>query len=173
MDIVENSIKGQATLIKLSIKEDIQKNQLKIRIVDNGKGMPRNVLAKVKNPFVTSRTTRPVGLGISLFEAAANQCEGSLDIYSKEGLGTAVVAKFRYDHIDRAPLGDMPRTITSVVLGLGDADLVYEHALGDKKFTMDTREIRLMIGDKVPLDNIQVVSWIKNYVEDELKELCS
>jgi hypothetical protein len=38
---------------------------------------------------------------------------------------------------------------------------------------MDTREIRLMIGDKVPLDNIQVVSWIKNYVEDELKELCS
>ncbi|SHE68029.1 ATP-binding protein [Alkalibacter saccharofermentans] len=173
MDIVENSIRGEASLIKLSINEDIDKNLLRIRIVDNGKGIPKDVLENVKNPFVTSRTTRPVGLGISLFEAAAKQCEGSLDILSKVGIGTAVKVKFKYDHIDRAPLGDMPKTITSVVLGLNDANLIYEHTFGDKKFILDTREIRNMIGEKVPLDNIQVVSWIKNHVEEELNELCS
>lgn len=170
-DIIENALKAQADLVKLTITEDMENNFLSIKISDNGKGMSKEFRSKALDPFVTSRTTRPVGLGLSLFEAAAKRAGGSFRLLSKENLGTVVMARFQRDHIDRAPLGDMVSTIAAVVLSLGNADLIYEHRIGKRKFRMDTREFRKMLGEKVPLNNLEVVKWIKGYVRENLEEL--
>lgn len=170
-DIIENALKAEATLVKLSVIEDMEKNCLTIKISDNGKGMSREFRAKATDPFVTSRTTRPVGLGLSLFESAAKRAGGSFRLLSKENLGTVVTARFQRDHIDRAPLGDMVSTITAAVLSLGNADLVYVHKIGKGEFRMDTREFRRMLGDKVPLNDLEVIRWLKEYVGEHLKEL--
>ena len=101
LDIAKNSVKADSTLIEITIDENIDKNLLTIIIKDNGCGMSSEFLNRVKDPFTTTRTTRKVGMGIPLFELAANQAGGTLDIESELGKGTCVTATFVYDSIDR------------------------------------------------------------------------
>ncbi|QSX07978.1 ATP-binding protein [Alkalibacter rhizosphaerae] len=170
-DIIENALKAEATLVKLTIVEEPVQNKLLIKISDNGKGMPKEFRSRAMDPFTTSRTTRPVGLGLSLFEASAKRSGGSLKLLSKENVGTVVLARFQYDHIDRAPLGNMVSTITAVILGLNKADFIYVHRIGGETFRLDTREIRQMLGDKVDLNDMEVIRWVRGYVREGLAEL--
>lgn len=108
LDIVENSVRAGATLIKVSV---IAKDGfLTIEIADDGKGMSEEFLRSVTDPFTTTRTTRKVGMGIPLFKMAAETANGSFDIKSKLGAGTTVTAKFEIDNVDRAPLGNLAET---------------------------------------------------------------
>ena len=67
MDIIENSLDAEASLITLSIAEDAKEKVLRISIKDNGRGIPDSMLELITDPFVTTRTTRRVGLGLSRF----------------------------------------------------------------------------------------------------------
>ncbi|MBR4172883.1 MAG: ATP-binding protein, partial [Clostridia bacterium] len=67
LDIAENSVKAGADLIEVGIFENETENFLKIEIKDNGSGMSEEFLKRVKDPFSTTRTTRRVGMGLSLF----------------------------------------------------------------------------------------------------------
>ena len=93
LDIVENSVRAGATLIKVSV---IAKDGfLTIEIADDGKGMSEEFLRSVTDPFTTTRTTRKVGMGIPLFKMAAETANGSFDIKSKLGAGTTVKVRNR------------------------------------------------------------------------------
>ena len=70
LDIAENSISADASRIMISVREDLVADELWLEVTDNGKGMTAETVAKVLDPFVTSRTTRRVGLGISLLKQA-------------------------------------------------------------------------------------------------------
>ena len=70
LDIVENGITAGGNCIWIEVDEARQKDQLKIVIRDNGSGMPVEKLDNINDPFITSRTTRRVGLGLSLLSAA-------------------------------------------------------------------------------------------------------
>ena len=91
LDITQNSIRAQAQLVKLVIVESPANNQLTIIIEDDGCGIPADRLLHITDPFVTTRTTRRVGLGLSLFKAAAEACGGYFEISSTVGVGTKVV----------------------------------------------------------------------------------
>ena len=98
LDIVENSVRAGATLIKVSV---IAKDGfLTIEIADDGKGMSEEFLRSVTDPFTTTRTTRKVGMGIPLFKMAAETANGSFDIKSK--LGDAPCFKQRKPAVRRA-----------------------------------------------------------------------
>lgn len=170
LDIAKNSVKAKATLIEIVITEDEKNNLLTIGIFDNGCGMSQEFLKTVKDPFSTTRTTRKVGMGISLFEAASVQCGGELTITSKEGVGTKVTATFEYDHIDRAPLGDMTETIKTLIWGSPEIDFLYRHTKNGKEFCLDTREIRSVLGG-VPLDTPDVLLWLDGYISEGLREI--
>jgi len=92
LDIAQNSISAKATLISISIFENLKEDILEITIQDNGIGMDKDFLEIVDNPFVTTRKTRKVGLGISLFKASALGCAGSFKIDSTLGEGTVIEA---------------------------------------------------------------------------------
>lgn len=111
LDIAKNSTKAGATLIEIEISEDVDSNLLVIEIKDNGCGMDKDFLSKVLDPFKTTRTTRKVGMGLSLFKNACELTGGNLEITSEVGKGTNVKAVFVYDSIDRQPVGDMAATI--------------------------------------------------------------
>jgi anti-sigma regulatory factor (Ser/Thr protein kinase) len=168
MDIVENSISAGATLIEILIRQSIDRDLLEIEVIDNGKGMDKDFLEKVFDPFVTTRTTRKVGLGIPLFKAAAERCDGSFDIQSEPGKGTRVKASFRYSHIDRAPMGDLVNTITALVAGNEQTDFVYHHITDKGEYVLDTREIKKILGD-VSINNIKVIEWMRTNIEEGLK----
>lgn len=170
LDIAKNSVKANATVIEINIDEDFTNNLLTIEILDNGIGMSPEFLKTVRDPFSTTRTTRKVGMGISLFEAAAVGCGGKLELSSVLGEGTALKTYFELDHIDRAPLGDMSGTMQTLISGSPDIDFIYRHTINGKEFLLDTASLRQVL-DGVPLDTPDVLSWISEYIEEGLSEL--
>lgn len=141
LDVAENGITAGADRIRIEVVEDLRANRLQIRISDNGSGIDTEAIDRVVDPFYTSRSTRRVGLGLSLLEAAARQCDGRMSIQSHPGEGTEVCAEFAHDHIDRAPLGDMAATLVSLIMGSPWVDFRYRHQVDDDAFELDTREI--------------------------------
>lgn len=170
LDIAENSVKAGADLIRIGISENEAANSLKIEIKDNGCGMSEEFLKRVKDPFSTTRTTRRVGMGLSLFEAAAEQCGGTLEISSKEGFGTEVFVNFMLNHIDRAPLGDMAGTMQTLIGGSPDIDFIFRYEKNGKAFVLNTAEMRETLGD-VPLDTPEVILWLGGYIKEGINEL--
>lgn len=165
MDIVENGINAGATLITISIEEDRGKNILVITIGDNGHGMNEAMLAKATDPFFTSRTTRRVGLGLSLLREACQRCAGGFEIKSKEGQGTEVRASFQLDHIDLAPLGDMGSSMASLILGSPHVDFVYSHHIRENRFLLDTRDMKDEL-DGVPITHPEVIKYISKSIRE-------
>ncbi len=172
LDVVENGITAGGNCIWIEVEEARQKNQLKIVIRDNGSGMPVEKLENINDPFITSRTTRRVGLGLSLLAAATERCEGTLRVDSEPGKGTTIEATFRFNHIDRAPLGDMAATITTLIMGNPGIDFVYSHRIDGKEFSLDTREIRTEMED-LSLSDPVVIHHLTGSIRSALKELAS
>ena len=170
LDALENSLEAGASRIELSIEEDLSNDLLRITVIDNGRGMSQATLERVRDPFFTTRTTRRVGLGIPLFAAAAEHCNGNFTIQSDPGMGTAITAVFQHSHIDRAPLGNMVTTLLSVLLGQEHADLHYSHRVNGREFEFDTEEMRTRLGD-VPLSHPLVRRWLRDYLEEGLSAL--
>ena len=171
LDIVNNSVKAGASLIQVTVDEAIRNNLLKISIEDNGCGMDEDFLAHVTDPFQTTRTTRKVGMGLSLFKAAAESTGGGLTIDSKKGVGTRVLVDFVYDHIDRHPFGDMAETMLTLISGNTTVDFVYTHTVNDKTFSLDTREIKQILGEEISLGSPEIVLWLREYIKEGLKEI--
>jgi len=170
LDIGQNSVTAGASLVEILIAEDTAKDRLSILIRDNGCGMDAETAAKVTDPFFTTRTTRKVGLGIPMFKANAELCDGSFRLQSAPGVGTELEAVFRRSHIDRVPLGDMADTIMAMVMANPRGDLLYRHSLDQRTFEVDTREMRAALGE-VPLDEVEVLLWVRGYVAEGLAEI--
>jgi hypothetical protein len=161
LDLVQNSVKAHARLVVVEITADPVRDRLTIVIEDDGDGMSEDLLARVKNPFTTTRTTRKVGLGIPLMEERAALTGGGLTIDSKLGQGTRLETWLGLHHIDRPPLGDLAGTMLSLVLMTPEGpDYVLRVHKPDFDFTFDTREIRQALGD-VPLTTPEVVDWMR------------
>jgi ABC-type amino acid transport substrate-binding protein len=170
LDIIQNSISAGADTVIVKISEDTKKDTLDIEITDNGKAMTSEQLAQVSDPFYTTRTTRKVGIGIPLFKAAAERCNGKLEVFSELNRGTKVVASFVHSHIDRAPIGNMPETMLTLILSNPQIDFIYKHYLDGRQFELDTRKIKEVIAG-MSINDPEIYSWIKGYLDEGLKEL--
>jgi len=167
MDVAENGITAGSELIEIFINENRIENLLTVVIKDYGKGMPPEMVRTVTDPFVTTRTTRRIGLGLSLWKEASKRCGGNFSIESEPGKGVIVTATFKYDHIDRAPIGDIAGTITMLIAGNPDIDFVYDHVIDGNRFTVDTRERRKAPGKS--LTDPALLFRLKKQMENELK----
>jgi len=172
LDIAENGVTAGATLLHLTIEEDTAADTLRIVVQDNGSGMNSETLAKVEDPWYTTRTTRNVGLGIPFFKQAAEMCGGSFSITSEPGVGTTTEAVFQHSHIDRPPLGDLAGTLLCMIVGFVGVDVLYEHRVDDARadtggaFTLDTREIRAILGDEVPFSDPDVLAFLNESLHE-------
>lgn len=170
LDVAENSVRAGASLVKIEVLADTARNTLSITIADNGCGMSGEQLAKVSDPFFTTRSTRRVGLGIPFFKQAAEGTGGSFSIRSKEGAGTVTEAVFVLDSIDRMPLGDMTATIHTLVTCHEEMDFYYRYARDGRGFTLDTREMKEILGN-VPLSSPEVSGFLKEYLDESRREV--
>ena len=163
LDLAENSLNAGATLVTIEVTEDARADQLTIRVTDNGRGMDAESVRRAADPYFT--TTRRVGLGLPFLKQAAEMCNGSMTIDSAIGVGTTITATFQNSHIDRMPLGDLPATILSLVVGNPQADFVYRHIVNANTFEFDTRPIKAELGD-VPLSEPSVITYLKEYLQE-------
>lgn len=176
LDIVENSVKARASLTEILLAE--KENLLTVTVRDDGHGMSEEMVKSVTNPFCTTRTTRSVGLGIPLFLMAAEQTGGKLDIASKMASesdpthGTTIVATFYTDHMDFTPLGDIVSTLTTLVQGHPDTDFYFLHTRdGVELAELDTRAVREVLGEDIPLDTFEVIVWIRDSLTEQYQSV--
>ena len=143
LDVAENSIAASARLIEVRVSEDENEDVMRIEIVDDGKGMTREELAKVADPFFSTKSGRRTGLGVPMFARAAREAGGEFKIESKRGEGTRVTAAFRLGHLDRMPLGDLRGTMAVLMCAHPAIHFVCEHDRnGRSVYRVDTRKAR-------------------------------
>ncbi len=165
LDIVENSIDAGATKVEIVIEERIKENLLKIKIKDNGRGIDKETLKKVFDPFYTTKKVRRVGLGLSLFAQSVKEADGKIKIDSKLGKGTVVKAQMCYNHIDRKPLGDMCETLMALIGTRGtNIDFIYRHKKNGQEFVFSTREIKKRLGS-AEINNPEVLKFLRREIK--------
>ena len=175
LDIAENSVRGEASHIAISITEDRRNNRFAMEIGDDGKGIPPEVLKTIKDPFTTTRTMRKVGLGIPFLNDTCILCNGRLDIESAVGRGTRLRAEMDYDHIDRPPLGDIASTLMVLLSSHPDIAFTYRHTVDDRafpepnEFELTTEELEEIL-EGVPISNPKVFNWVKTYIRDSIHQ---
>jgi hypothetical protein len=170
LDIVQNSIRAKSTLIRIEIFESPDENQLIITITDNGTGMSPEQLTRAIDPFFTSRTTRKVGLGLSLFKQNAEMTGGSFNIESELGKGTKVTAIFGMCHLDRPIMGDLVGTLLILICSSDEINYVFKHKTPSGVFEIDTREIRQTL-ENVPISNPEVRLFLKEMLQENLEQI--
>jgi len=160
LDIAENSIDAGADRIEMRIEEDSVNDLLLLEVRDNGRGMDEETMAKVTDPFYTTKTVRRVGLGLPFLSQAAEECGGKFSITSERGRGTTISASFTHSHIDRKPLGDIAATMVVLVTGHPEIDFVFEYKREGSCYRFDTAEIRHELGE-IPISTPAVLEIIK------------
>jgi len=165
LDIVENSIDAGAKRIQIEICEDLKHDLLSIEIRDDGKGMDEETVKKALNPFFTTKTVRKVGLGLSLFREAAKQANGDLAIQSEVGRGTRLKATFQHSHIDRKPLGDMSKTMMTLIISHPEIRFKYVHGRDGRKYELDTEKFKAN-SDLSALGAIELMNLIKKNLQE-------
>lgn len=172
LDIAENSVMANSTEVRIEILEEISVDRLTFSVEDNGKGMTEDFVAKVTDPFTTTRTTRRVGMGLPFLRQSAELCEGGLDIRSKPGKGTKTTATFRMSSIDRPPLGDIPATIMALIMGSPEVHWIYRHKTDSGEFVLDLDEIvEALDGDREMLRSAEVGLWLREHIKENLDEI--
>lgn len=171
MDVAQNSVRAEATLVFITVEESDKDDFLAITIKDNGCGMTEEQVQQVIDPFFTTRTTRKVGLGVPLFKMSAEQTGGSFHIESEVGRGTQTQARYVKSHVDMTPLGDINSTVSILIRCNPDIDFVYTRSNDNGAFTLDTRELREVL-EGVSLDTPDVVEWIEQFLEEQTENIC-
>ncbi len=170
LDIAENSIAAGASQVAISISKDTRDDELIITVKDNGQGMDDELIAKVMDPFITSRTTRKVGLGIPLLKQAANACNGELTIESQLGKGTLLTAKFQESHIDRMPIGNLTDTLLTLLLGTPEVNWVLDYQINDEVFHFDDTEVKEVL-DGMSLTDYRVIEYLTNTIQNGINNI--
>lgn len=170
LDIAQNSIRAQSTRIEITIEDAVQKNEYRILICDNGKGMTPEEMEKALDPFYTSRTTRKVGLGLSLLKQNAEQTGGELTLSSSVGNGCRVEATMMHNHIDRPPLGDIAGTLVMLFAANPSIRFKFNYITERGKFNIDTDEIKQIL-ENVPISNNEVREFLVKHIRDNVKAI--
>lgn len=166
LDVAENSVRAGAKLVEITVSAKPKQDTLTVKIKDDGCGMTQEQVSSVQDPFFTTRTTRKVGLGVPFFKQAAEMADGSFRIESEKGVGTEVTAVFRLSHIDRMPLGDINSTIHTLIVFHDEMDVLYTYEYGEESFTLDTRQMREILGEGISFSEREVSEFIKGYLDE-------
>ena len=94
INLLKNSIEAITTNIgQIKVKSKLKNNNYYIEVIDNGIGMSREVINKMKTPFFTTKK-RGSGLGVSLIYEIVEAHGGKVKYSSEYGKGTKVTLEF-------------------------------------------------------------------------------
>jgi hypothetical protein len=165
LDLAENSVAAGAGAITVHVEEDLAADRLRLELRDDGRGMTDALLARVTDPFVTSRSERSVGLGLPLLKAAAEACAGSLRVESALNRGTTVAAEFQHSHLDRMPLGDLAGTWLALLVGHPQVHWHFAYEAGPAQFVFDDADLKRELSG-VPLSDPAVLQFMRPLLEE-------
>ena len=168
-DVSANSIEAGAALVRVSVTE--RDGKIELKVVDDGKGMPPEIVARVFDPFYTEpgkHDARKIGMGLPFVKQTCDACGGTVDLTSEKGVGTTLVCTFQADNIDLPPMGDLVAAVMSLFNFDGDFDLVFTHVKGDESYSISRLELKDAVGG---FDSIEGLSLAKEFLQSQEMEL--
>ncbi len=180
LDITMNSVRAGASQIEIALREVGE--WLWFTVTDNGCGMTRAQVEKLKNPFFTTRKTRKVGLGVPFLTMLAEMTGGSVEITSvpetnedtgapDPNHGTTLSAKFGRHHIDFLPMGNLPDTIVTLIQGSPETDFTFTHEReNENTVRLSCKELKSILGDEISLAEPEILQWIRGYLQEQYED---
>ncbi|MDN5517259.1 MAG: ATP-binding protein [Pseudomonas sp.] len=90
LNLIDNAIQAAGRDARLKVHLYRRDNQLRLCVSDNGPGMSQETLARLGEPFFTTKTTG-TGLGLAVVKAVARAHQGQLLLQSRAGRGTCAI----------------------------------------------------------------------------------
>lgn len=90
LNLIDNAIQAAGRDARLKVHLYRRDNQLRLCVSDNGPGMNQETLARLGEPFFTTKTTG-TGLGLAVVKAVARAHQGQLLLQSRAGRGTCAI----------------------------------------------------------------------------------
>lgn len=171
-DLLENSIAAKATQIELTVKDSLKDDVYFFTIKDNGEGMSKEFLAKVSDPWTTTRTTRKVGIGLPLIKMNAESWGGGFNIESEVGVGTKLDFWFQHSNIDRQPMGDIASTIVMLCAQYQNIRFIYTHRTDEGEYIFDSKEIKEALNG-MSMQDVSIMKYLKEMIRENLAEIKS
>lgn len=168
LDIAQNSIRANSTLIEISVIISTAENSLIITVKDDGCGFDtaecEKRLQKVDN------SNRNNGLGLLLLKNSAEKTGGKIELCSKKGSGTEIKAFYILNSPLRPPLGDVEETVEALMFCCKDIHFIFTFKQDAREFVLDTVQIKDILG-KIPIDTPEVKEFIKEYLKENINFL--
>lgn len=162
-DIAENSFDAAAKKIEVKIEET--DNFIEIAVTDNGKGIKKEILQNVTDPFYSEkkeRRLRKVGLGLPFLKQTTELSGGRFVIESEENKGTKVLFSFDKKNIDVPPWGNLPQCfLTMLVFAVDGKELLITRSYGGETYQVSRGELNEVLGD---LSDVGALSLAKKYL---------
>jgi hypothetical protein len=170
IDLVQNSVAAGAGDIRLNIVESKDQDILTLEVADDGRGMDKQTLEKVQDPFFTTKSFKKVGLGIPLLKATAQICRGDFNIRSNVGRGTQIKASLQRGHLDCPPLGNLEETLLSLLVSLDKINLQFFYRSDRGEFSISSSAIRQQVGE-LHFSHPQVYQFLREYIHEGLGQM--
>ncbi|QKZ03614.1 PAS domain-containing protein [Pseudomonas eucalypticola] len=97
LNLIENAVQASHTQARVKIHLYARDHELRLAISDNGSGIEPAVLARLGEPFFTTKTTG-TGLGLAVVKAVSRAHQGELAIRSRPGRGTCALVALPLIH---------------------------------------------------------------------------
>ena len=92
-NLITNAIQATEPGGRVTIATSRAGDQVEIRVTDTGSGIPADRLSAIFDDFVTTKR-RGLGLGLAITKRIVEQLNGTIDVQSEVGRGTAFILRF-------------------------------------------------------------------------------
>jgi two-component system, sensor histidine kinase RegB len=87
--LLKNAVQASPPEVPVQLDVAIDGGRVRMKVIDQGKGMPAEILSRAGEPFFTTKVPgEGMGLGLFLTQALAEQLGGGLELHSVQGQGT-------------------------------------------------------------------------------------
>ncbi|MFN8392611.1 MAG: PAS domain S-box protein [Bdellovibrionota bacterium] len=101
VNLVKNAIESASGRAEIDIRTEVVGNMVRIRISDNGCGIPREQLKHIFDPFFTTRQRQGgTGLGLSVVHGIVSNQGGTITVESEVGDGTVITIDYPCRELD-------------------------------------------------------------------------
>ncbi len=146
IDISENAVNSGSENAILIVNEI--KDQFSFSVEDFGKGISKDKLELVLDPFYTEKKKKiKFGLGLPLLKYASEQTGGTFSIESTKEVGTKVDALFFKSNIDCQPIGNIAEAFTVILTMREKFNWKIERIKDDEGYLITTEDVKKILGD--------------------------
>lgn len=166
-DLTQNAIRAQAKHIRMTLHET--SDELRLTLSDDGCGMDEQTLEQATSPYFTTRTTRKVGLGLSMIDMVAKQTEGTFKLDSKPGIGTNLYVTFHHHHIDMPAIGNLGEMIMMIAIHQDVSDFTFIYEKEEQSYQFILSDMKTMFQETLSI--YSVMDAMTQYINQEINKV--